>query len=184
MLYDMIPSKVEEYIFYPFISNLLAECQRNEGYWTFLETMYPTLSYEAGETDECIENTPNSYIYEFMKGLFFPEECRCEGFPEYPSLIVSEYCYIEDGGMLHLVESSSVRYDYWNEHDEPECVGAVYEVDIHEARKSSRKYSELLKLLDDDDFVLKREYKAAFDYKSKLENAQIPLGDDLFDYFV
>ena len=184
MLYDMIPSKVEEYIFYPFISNLLAECQRNEGYWTFLETMYPTLSYEAGETDECIENTPNSYIYEFMKGLFFPEECRCEGFPEYPSLIVSEYCYIEDGGVLHLVESSSVRYDYWNEHDEPECVGAVYEVDIHEARKSSRKYSELLKLLDDDDFVLKREYKAAFDYKSKLENAQIPLGDDLFDYFV
>ena len=63
--------------------------------------MYPTLSYEAGETDECIENTPNSYIYEFMKGLFFPEECRCEGFPEYPSLIVSEYCYIEDGGVLH-----------------------------------------------------------------------------------
>ena len=66
MLYDMIPSKVEEYIFYPFISNLLAECQRNEGYWTFLETKYPTLSYEAGETDVCSENTPRAYIYVFM----------------------------------------------------------------------------------------------------------------------
>ena len=53
-----------------------------------------------------------------------------------------------------------------------------------EKKTCSFQYSELLKLLDDDDFVLKREYKAAFDYKSKLENAQIPLGDDLFDYFV
>ena len=34
------------------------------------------------------------------------------------------------------------------------------------------------------DYLEQLTYKAAFDYKSKLENAQIPLGDDLFDYFV
>lgn len=34
MLYDMIPEKVDEYIFLPFLSELFNRCDEAAGYWT------------------------------------------------------------------------------------------------------------------------------------------------------
>ena len=42
-------------------------------------------------------------------------------------------------------------------------------------------YEELLKILDDDDFALKKEYIAVKSYLQKLKAGLTPKGDDLFD---
>ena len=43
MLYDMIPEKIEEYIFSPFLQSLFEMCDAENGYWTFLEKLYPMI---------------------------------------------------------------------------------------------------------------------------------------------
>ena len=183
MLYDMIPGKIEEYIFRPFLSKLLNECQEKNGYWSFLETMYPTISYETGETNEVISNTPSSYLYEFMKSLFFPEECDCSELPQYDSLIAARYFHIEQDGVTSIVEASDVSYEYISEWGYPDESGRVYEADIHDILRTPKVYDELLTMLNDDSFALKREYAAAFTYLKGLEEQQTPQGDGLFDLF-
>lgn len=66
MLYDMIPDKIDEYVFEPFLKSLFEECDQNNGYWTFLEKMYPVLYYEEGETDGFTINDPQSFLYGFI----------------------------------------------------------------------------------------------------------------------
>ena len=41
MLYDMVTQKVEEYMLLPFLTSLFDNCNKADGYWTFLEAMYP-----------------------------------------------------------------------------------------------------------------------------------------------
>ena len=89
----------------------MAECSQGDGYWTFLENIYPTITYEKGETNELIEMVPNSYLYEFMKSIFFPGNCDTSKFPGVDSLLVATYCYVDEGGSTQLVEKSDVRYD-------------------------------------------------------------------------
>lgn len=49
MLYDMITEKVEEYIVLPFLSSLFDKYERANGYWTFLEEMYPHITYSSDD---------------------------------------------------------------------------------------------------------------------------------------
>ena len=183
MLYDMISPNVEEYIFCPFLSKLFSECDEKEGYWTFLKNIYPTFTYEKGETNELISNVPNSYLYEFMKSIFFPEECDTSQFLSFDSLRIATYCRVEDEGGSELVEKSEVRYEYIEEYGEPDEVGWVYEGDIHDILKRRTDYKPLLDLLDDDSFSWKKEYHAAREYLKRLEEAQKPRGSGLFDHF-
>lgn len=67
MLYDMIPAKVERFIFLPFLESLMADCSKagdDEEYWEFLERMYPALYYEEGETGDSYPNEPQSFLYQ------------------------------------------------------------------------------------------------------------------------
>lgn len=93
MLCDMIPDKVEEYIFIPFLTNLYERCDREDGFWTFLEIMYPHIRYQRGETDGPILNTPTSYLFNFVKkikGFYFT---YCDDLPHFESLVTEEYIW-------------------------------------------------------------------------------------------
>ena len=46
MLYDMIPNKVERFIFMPYLEKLLAGKGR-EAYWSFLESVFGYLYYDC-----------------------------------------------------------------------------------------------------------------------------------------
>ena len=49
MLYDMIPEKVERFIFLPFLDRYMTQINqkgKDAEYWEFLESMYPVLYYE------------------------------------------------------------------------------------------------------------------------------------------
>ena len=69
MLYDMIPKRVERYIFFPFLQSKFNEWQNadpDEMYWNFLEDQYPTIYYEDGNTKVEVDNTPKSFLYRFI----------------------------------------------------------------------------------------------------------------------
>lgn len=66
MLYDMIPEKIDEYIFTPYLTDFFQKCDTENGYWTFLKELYPTIYYEKGDINEFSCNDPSSFIYEFI----------------------------------------------------------------------------------------------------------------------
>jgi hypothetical protein len=184
MLYDMIPDKIDEYIFLPFLSDLFQECDGGSGYLSFLEIMYPRLTYESGETDEFVSNSPVSYLYEFMKNNFFYNDSNCNVLPFYDSLVTERYGYVEEeDGDRKLVNLSEVDYEYKREYGEPDEIGWILEFDVDEVRKKRNTYEELLSMLESDDFVLKREYAEAREYFDTLVTKQKPTGDGLFDLF-
>jgi hypothetical protein len=184
MLYDMIPDKVEEYIFLPFLTKLYEECDREEGYWTFLEKLYPTLRYENGETDEYVSNSSDSYLFDFLKQSNRLWSAKCENFPHYDSLVTVEYVYvIDEDESEKLVNADDVDWEYKEEYGAPDTVGWVYEFDVEAVREEPKEYKKLLGCLDDDNFVLKVEYVKMREYLEKLQKKQRPTGDSLFDLF-
>ena len=184
MLYDMIPDKVEEYIFLPYLTRLYERCDNGNGYWTFLETIYPCLRYEKGETDEYIENDPESYIYSFIKNLVLYGSVHCNHFPHYDSLVTAEYVYVtDDDGSSKLVNSDDVDSEYEREYGIPDPVGWIYEFDVESVRNDTNRYAELLKCLEDKNFTLIEEYAEMREYLEKLQDKQAPSGDSLFDLF-
>ena len=184
MLYDMIPDKVEEYIFLPYLTQLYERCYNEEGYWTFLETLYPSLSYEKGETDDFILNAPQSYIYNFIKQLNWHGSVDCSYFPHYDSLVTAEYVHVTDEDESDkLVNKKDVDWEYEREYGIPDTVGWIYEFEVESVRNDPSEYAELLSCLDDESFRLKQEYIEMREYLEELRNKQTPSGDTLFDLF-
>ena len=180
----MIPDKVEEYIFLPFLTKLYTRCDNEEGYWTFLEMMYPTLYYEKGETNDYISNTPQSYLFDFIKRLNNRWSVDCNDFPHYDTLVTTEYVYvIDEDESQKLVNADDVSRDYTNEYGTPDVVGWIYEFDVEDVRTQPAKYKELLDYLNDDYFVIKEEYVEIREYLKKLQAKQTPTGNSLFDLF-
>lgn len=184
MLYDMIPDKVEEYIFLPFLTRLYERCDSGDGYWTFLEEMYPHISYENGETNEFSLNLPNSYLLEFIEQLNHDFVVECDDFPHYDSLVTSEYVYaIDEDENQTLINTDDIGLDYKAEYGTPDTVGWGYEFDVEEVRQEPTKYKDLMACLEDDGFALKEEYEDMREYLSELKEKQRSIGDSLFDLF-
>jgi len=190
MLYDMIPEKIEEYIFEPFLTSLFKECDAEDGYWTFLQRMYPVLSYEDGETNYCSLNTPESFLYDSIINI-----CKLRGYlrnddlPFDKRFVTNEWVYldeeyedtdIETGSLIDIEE---VPLEYEEIYGIPEIVGRNYEIHIDDILQKPDVNQKLLALLDDDDFPLKYEYLNVRGYMQKLIERQKIMGDDLFDLF-
>jgi len=116
-------------IFLPFLTDLYKECDQVEGYWTFLEKMYPILRYEKGETDEYVSNSSESYLFDFIQQINDLWSVKCENFPHYDSLVTNEYVYVIDEDESEtLVNADDVDLDYKYEYGDPDVVGWVYEI--------------------------------------------------------
>lgn len=183
MLYDMIPEKVEEYILLPFLSELFEKCDRLDGYWTFLEEVYPKLSYERGEVVDYVENDPIWYLYSFIKKQGYDISISDLELPHYDSLVEAECVYVEENNEEVLVYSDQVSLIYALEYGKPEVVGRVYEFNIKDIRKDSIVYEELITSLNQNEFILKIEYNQIRGYFEDLKDKQWCSGDSLFDLF-
>lgn len=62
MLYEMIPEKVERFIFMPFLEKLF-KGDGIDAYWDFLEKTYDELFYEEGDVGDLCRNEPRSFLY-------------------------------------------------------------------------------------------------------------------------
>lgn len=190
MLYDMIPEKIEEYIFEPFLASLFAECDKADGYYTFLRKMYPILFYEDGDTNGCEENEPESFLYGFIihaQGIdaFITKD----DFPVDERFITNEWVYLdedyhdEDLDTDALIDIDEVPWDYKEQFGEPDIVGRNYELKISEVLDRPNLYEDVIALLENDDFPLKAEFLAAREYLTELLDRHDSVGDDFFDVF-
>lgn len=192
MLYDMIPEKIEEYVFLPYLQSLFAECNAKNGYWTFLMKIYPTIRYDKGDTD-CADNESESFLFEFIsnakrfKGVHFFTE-----FPEEETFVTDEWCQLDDAYMNidpeyhgETILKNDIPWEYTHEcgFEEPEVIGCNYEFEIETIFKQQAAYPEFVEILEDDCFAYKEEYEAAREYLQKLIESQTPKAKNLFDLF-
>lgn len=178
MLYDMIPDKIDRFIFLPFLQNLWAECDAKDGYWTYLEKMFSTIYAEAGDPGQVFENEADSYLYDFflhitgirssgeLYNLDWPDSikyCETDEWVSVPRTYVS-------GTGETVTRYETMTFREWEdternifETDEevPEIEGASIKIDISEIRSNPTQYQDLMKFMEQDDFLLKREYNRA-----------------------
>lgn len=187
MLNDLIPDKVDEFIFIPYLDDLFNKCDKGEGYWTFLEEMYPIFEYDKGETPIITLNLPNSFLFTCLLSFLRPPDgtfYKLRDLPKYEEFIETTYYWLQVGSdedKVDIVEEDRIPSEYVNSHGEPEVAGYHYLVELSAVLEDSECYSDFVKMLDDDNFVYKIQYRQAREcleqLKSKLKNSDATLLD-------
>lgn len=211
MLYDMIPEKVERYIFLPYLETLINKCNevgKDDEYWEFLENQYLVLYYQEGETEDTYFTEPQSFIYQAildanllntfhdLDELPWPEQIY--EMPTRDSVSAYEYfldsdAYTEindvesiDEKLLEntiIVFEDTLPHQYISLFGSPKSTGTTIEIEIYKLRKQASKYTELRDFMEQPDFPLFEEYHVIKDYYHKLQemNDREEASEDLFD---
>ena len=195
MLYDMIPEKIEEYVFIPFLENFFEKYNIDEGYHDYLKAMYPYIRYIDGESDGIPVNMASSYIFEFILSTkhLHKSVARLD-FPFYEENVEDEIIRVDillgdpEDDDAHIETFTLTRDEYEDNPSienvsEPEVVGKSMALDVHEILEDPEGYKELIEFWSAEDFPLKQEYRNAqkwlADYKRQIKERQ----EDLFDLF-
>lgn len=197
MLYDMIPEKVERFIFLPFLTNLISEYEKqgDDEYWEFLEKQYPSLYHEEGNVGDSYYNEAQSYLYriiieynelehaseldyyEWPRQIYdlptqnwvdaYSEFVESDAFGRYPNPADISESLLED---TTLFPEDQLPYQYESYFGTPDIVGSTIEIEIYDLRKYAYKYREIRKCIEDSKFPLMIEYKELKDYYTKLKD--------------
>ena len=210
MLYDMIPEKIERFVFLPYLEKLFVECSQNgtDEYWEFLEKQYPYLTYDEGNTGESFINESKSFLYRCIireKHLETVSDLEDYEWPEqihdlpkkiwvaiYSKFLdYSAYEKYPDPELIPehaldtfvLISRDEVPYKYSDYFGDPEREGISIEIDIHELRKNPHRYIALRNCMELTDFPLFHEYMNVKNYYETLrKQTQLETeSDDLFD---
>ncbi len=198
MLYDMIPDRIDRYIFLPFLKGFWEKCDAASGYWTFLLEMYSSIYINQGETNEYYENEPESYLYNFivneslhrhngeLDNLDWPNDIDFCNRKEWVS--IEKDRYMRDGKSYvsaETVELDSVSDEYIEMHGEPEIEGTSWEIRVGDLLRNPQYYEELIPFMEDDTFPLKKEYNEMRMFTMWLDKTinDKPSSDDWFDSF-
>lgn len=194
MLYDMIPEKVEEYIFLPVLKELFDDCSNGDGYWTYLakyvRAIFVSPRYQMrlmrrkGYFSSLFTGN-NSFIREFIL-LYVAgriEEQTDIDFPYCKEFVTGEYDIMEfeDG------HTSIVPVDF--DSRLPENMKAVskrreyeYHFKLDKIAKNRGNYPDLVSLFERDDFQTHRDYYALKAYYEKLRASIEEAEDDSLDF--
>ena len=198
MMYDMIPNRIDRYIFLPFLKNLWEQCDAKDGYWTFLYEMYSRIYAQEGNPGDLYENDPESYLYNFivnetlhrhngeLYNVKWPDDIDYCNRKEWVSIEKGEF--MRDGKRYvrtEIVELDEVDVEYIDEHGEPEIEGVSWEIDVSEIRRRSDFFAQLIAFMEDDSFPLKKEYNEMRQFTEWLDKTinEKPSSDDWFDSF-
>lgn len=198
MMYDMIPNRIDRYIFLPFLKNLWKQCDSKDGYWTFLCEMYSRIYAQEGNPGDFYENDPESYLYDFivnetlhrhngeLYNVKWPDDIDYCNRKEWVSIEKGEF--MRDGKRYvrtETVELDEVDYEYIDEYGEPEIEGVSWEIDVSEIRRRSDFFAQLIAFMEDDSFPLKKEYNEMRQFTEWLDKTinEKPSSDDWFDSF-
>ncbi|MDK2919765.1 MAG: hypothetical protein PWQ37_2498 [Candidatus Petromonas sp.] len=214
MLYDMAPEKVEEFIIIPFLESIVGDSSSDDdAYWIFLKKMHPDIRVWS-QYHECIEYDDeqdemydesyydfsiddngafmaNSKLYFFIidtlmqfdleKTTYYDNNEIMNKVPK----ILEEFKKIEndeidqckpvynDVGDLDYTEFSTfvkVDGDYW--------------FSVEEVRENAEKHDTLLSLINSEDFLYKRAYRALKEYLRDLKNKQQARDDEWTEEFI
>lgn len=172
MLYEMIPEKVEKFIFMPFLERIIKRFNEDErgAYWGFLSILYPVIYVDVGEVGENRNNEPSFFLY---SKIIEKNNIKCEldtGYP-WPSKLLSQHFYGDewvyaysdystdygfrysleamDGYVpeepdcdMELVLESSLPLEYSSHFGSPDVKGISYELEVNELYDDSIKIKE------------------------------------------
>ena len=180
MLYDMITEKVEEYIFLPFLTALFDKCDRADGYWTFLEEMYPRITYSSERElqfrrSRFLETRLFIFSKALEKGGFKGDANSLSELPYYDSLEVERLTRMRQEAIINR-HGEEIDIE-----EKEEDAGYVCRFDVAEIRQHPEEYGELLDELNDDKFIYKKQYHAAHRYLKELAAKQKTENDSLLD---
>lgn len=201
MLYDMIPDKIDRFIFLPFLQNLWEECDSKDGYWTYLEKMFPTIYAEFDEPGQIYENEAESYLYDFfikntgirtsgeLYNLDWPNSIgNCE-----KDEWVSAPIRFPTGDGNVIIRYETMTLQKWEDSvrnifdcdEPPEVEGTTIKIEISDLRSNPECFQDLIEFMERDDFLLKHEYNRAR-YVTEIINKKANKKaneDDWFDDF-
>ncbi len=180
MLYDMITEKVEEYIFLPFLTLLFDKCENADGYWTFLEEMYPNITYSSDEEYRFSHTRllePRSFIFSAALEIsgFRERSNSLAGLPYYETLELERLTRTRQETILNR------QGDVIDIEEDEDDVGYVCRFNVAEIRQQPEKYSLLLEELNDNKFVFKKLYHATKRYLKELATKQKYESDNLLE---
>jgi len=156
MLYDIIPEKVEQFIFVPYLTELFNRCSGKGGYLNFLEEIYTSIHYSHGKVPIARANRPRSLIYEFLLRFVetdaYNNSLGPNDLPFYRHFIDDEVEY----EIYEFLAENLVEHNQYKEIG----LGTGLKFDVAQVRKAPQGYEELLHMLARDDFIFKREFVA------------------------
>lgn len=211
MLYDMIPEKVERFIFFPFLERYMKQINEKGAdaeYWEFLESMYPILYHEEGTTGETYYNEAESFLYkqivkekslsassnidyhEWPKQIYdLPTKTWVTAYSEF--LEYSAYDEYPNPDLIpekileetNIVVEDELPYKYADYFENPNAEGITVEVEIYELRKNPHRYTTLRSHMEEENFPLWEEFQNVKKYYEELKSRtqRETESDNLFD---
>lgn len=182
MLFDMEQNKTELCIIIPFLEQIFKDENDDEAYEHFLEYFYPIICYEQGDVTEFSMGTSESSIYKFIADKYnFKEMIDGDEMPEMDYWVDREYVYYDRNwdkdtddigtqliARIDLPEGYERSYMEWTG-EEMEVVGKSYEIRVMDVYRRSI-YEDMLEMLTNDTFPLKKEFYSAKELYMKLKD--------------
>ena len=187
MLYEMIPEKAEEYIFMPFLDELVKDCEKKNDYWTYLEKMYPEIFYSVENGSTVIDAMDTkSFITGFILGIrdLSWNTAYSGPVPLYEEFISSRFVHLE--GEEDIVEVDEIPEGYIEEHGMPEIDSYGYSFHTAIIRENPEKYKDMMVFLSRPDFPPHEEYEELKKFRDHLHEMYDGFdvkSDNLFDSF-
>ena len=205
MLYDMIPDKVEEYIFLPYLKNILNKLDSSKSYWSFLEILYPIiycyhpfkkleeknsiyeLDFAISDLEKKVIKPNNMLLYNFMKNIN-----KIYGYNDYMILpnnddFIIEYLISINNDVSQILGIAVKDKDKFNiDSDDNEIfkitkLASILEIKISVLKTNKSKYKEIINAINDINFPLYKEYVSLINYYKKLENDSKVSSEDFFE---
>lgn len=187
MLYDMIPDKIDEYILMPFLDKLIDNCEKQDGFWTYLATMYPRLFFgiENGVSSMDAQD-PKSFICTFItnqQDFSWRRSYVRDSFPIHEEFDESRYAMVDVGGGLEdMVDVDEIEQAYIDEHGMPEIVAYGYMFNVDSIRNQPDEFADMLEVLAAEDFPPRIEYEGLKKYREDLHSRFDEESENLFDF--
>lgn len=183
MLYDMIPEKVEEYIFLPYLKKLFDECGGEEGYWTYLAHHIRDIhsSRRVGLRNRLyMYPGSESFIGEFITR--YPAHGKVVRdsieFPYYKEFVSEEYdIYTDSDGEEHAMPTGFGEGHIPKMLTKTDKKAYEYHFNFVKLAKVRDKYPDLVAVFESDKFQPYLDYMALKAYYEKL-TANIDEGED------
>ena len=171
MLYALIPNKIEEYIFLPFLETLVKKCEASDGYWTFLQIMHPTIYMEEGDTNSYTNNDSSSFLFNFMATKHSFKGYVCEDFLCDERFLTYEYVMVfTENKSWEICEYEEAVSSYSSDEIDDTIVGRSYEVPVKYIVQHKDEFQDVIEEMESDYFTLKEEYQGALEYYIELKD--------------
>lgn len=166
MLYAMDKKKTELCIILPFLKTIFENGDNNYGY--FLQALYPTIMITQGDVDEEYDNDSESSIYRFIVEEYgLRVMIDGDALPWIDRNVVDEFVYYNRYWMddevpdeYELVKDYEVPSEYMDAFgDDLTIEGHVVQIDVLDVYDTMGQI-EMVDILEDENFPLKREYRA------------------------